>query len=132
MSNESSPLSPELHSQIAAAIRQVRNQVRWKSGKAQSHVEKRIRLGHLPPVTTLADYEMLIHAVLHHPEAMVYGFRYANALYPTIVAPYQDQLWLVMFGLDGIMETAFPLDDPVTYFQNPKYQRFGLLKEFLP
>ncbi len=132
MVDESSLLLPGLRSQIEAAIRQVRNQVRWKPNKAQSHIEKRIRLGHLPPVTTLTDYEVLIHAVLHHSEAVVYGFRYANVLYPTVVAPQQGQLWLVMFGLDGIMETAFPLDDPIIYFQNPKYQRFGLLAEFLP
>lgn len=128
---DDSPLFQPWHSQVGSAIQQARNQIRWKPGKAQPHLKKRIRLGHLPPATTLADYQRLIHGILHHPEAVVYSFRYAQTLYPTIVAPYQGQLWLVMFGLDGIMETAFPPDDPIIYFQNPNYQRLGLLEEFL-
>lgn len=131
MSGEAFFLSPTLRSQISAALRQVRQQIRWKPDRALPHLEKRIRLGHLAPAATLADYEVIIHTVLHQAGAVVYVFRNGGSIYPTVVAQYQDQFWLVMFGLDSVMETAFPPDEPITYFQNPKYQRLGLIEEFI-
>ena len=130
MLDESILLTATLRSQITEAIRQARTEIRWKPGKAQFHLAKRIRLGHLANTATLADYELIIRLVLSDMDAVVYGFRYNNLLYPTVVAWYQGYLWLVMLGLDGIMETAFPPDEPISYFQNPKYQRLGLLEEF--
>ncbi|MCE7989619.1 MAG: hypothetical protein DYG89_51385 [Caldilinea sp. CFX5] len=118
-----------LQKQIFTALQQILTQIRWKPNKAQSHLEKRIRLAHLPPATSLAEYEAIIGTVLRNPEATVYAFQYNNIFYPTIVAPYQGQVWLVMFGMNGIMETSFPPDDPVTYFQDPKYHLLGQIQE---
>ena len=123
-------LSEALRKQFAAALRSVSVQIRWKPGKAQPHLEKRIRLAHLPPMTSLADYEAVVNFVLQHSAANVYVFQYGDLFYPTVVAPYQGRVWLVMFGMNGVMETAFPPDDPVTYFLDPKYSLLGPIQEF--
>ncbi len=116
---------------IAETIRQLCQQIRWRPGRAEAHVEKRIRLGHLPPQATVAEYELLIMAVLNDPSAEVYLVEYGKIFYPTVVADYQGVKWLVMCGMDGIMETAFPPDDPVSYFQREKYHWISMLTELL-
>ena len=83
----------------------------------------------MPPATSLTEYEAIINAVLRNPDAIVYVFQYNDIFYPTIVALYQEQVWLVMFGMNGIMETAFPPDDPDTYFQDPKNHQLGPIQE---
>jgi hypothetical protein len=122
----------DLQAQVASAIRQVQSGVRWKPGKGHRHLEKRIRQGHLPPATTLAEYEAIILAIVSHPDAFGFVYRYGSTGYPTLVAPYKDRIWLAMFSLDGIMETAFPPDEPDTYFSaDPRYISVGPATEML-
>jgi hypothetical protein len=120
----------DFQAQVASAIRQVQVSVRWKPGKGQRHLAKRIRQGHLPPATTLAEYEAIILAIVSHPDAFVFVYRYGSTDYPTLVAPYKGRIWLAMFSLDGIIETALPPDEPDTYFSaEPRYIPVGLVKE---
>lgn len=122
----------DLHTRIANAIRRVQAGVRWKLGKGPRHLTKRIRQGHLPPTTTLAEYEAIILAIVSHPDAFVYVYRYGSTDYPMLVAPYKGRVWLVMFSLDGVIETAFPPDQPDSYFSDdPKYIPVGPAKEIL-
>ena len=114
---------------IAQALRQVQAQIRWKPGKAHKHLSKRKDQGHLPPQATLAEYEAIIQAVVRHPEALIYVYRYGSTDYPTVVASCEGQIWLVMFGLDGVMETAFPPGEPDTYFdRDPRYIPVGSIE----
>jgi hypothetical protein len=46
------------------------------------------------------------------------------------VTTLQDKIWLTMIGLDGLMETAFPPDEPETYLQDPAFVYVGVLEEF--
>lgn len=101
---------------IAQALQQVQAQIRWKPGKALEHLSKRRERGHLPRHATLAEYEAIIRAVVCHSEAWLYVYRFGATDYPTVAAPYEGQIWLVMFGLDGVIETAFPPDEPDNYF----------------
>ena len=39
--------------------------------------------------------------------------------------------WLVMFDLEGVMETAFPPTDPEVYLSDPCFQYLGTMKELL-
>lgn len=118
--------------QIADSFQEVRSQVRWKSGKGVQHLEKRIRQRHLDAATTLSEYEAIIQAIVSDPDALVYVYRYGSTDYPTVVAPYLGRTGLVMFSLVGIMETAFPPDDPIDYFsQDPRYSKIGTMKEVL-
>jgi len=122
----------DFRAQVAKAIRRVQSGVRWKPGKGHRHLAKRIRQGHLPPATTLAEYEAVILAIISHPDAFVYVYRYGPTDYLTLVAPYEGRIWLAMFSLNGIMETAFPPDKPDTYFSaDPRYVPVGSTREIL-
>jgi hypothetical protein len=37
-----------------------------------------------------------------------------------------------MIGMDGVMETAFPPDDPEQYLSNSAFTHLGLQSEILP
>jgi hypothetical protein len=93
------------------------------------HLTKRIRLEHLSPEATLADYETTIAAILNDNDAKVYLFVYNDIPYPTLVTTIQDRVWLAMIGIDSTMETAFPPDDPETYLADPAYTYLGQLEE---
>jgi len=114
---------------IADAIRRSREGVRWRPGKHTQHLVKRIELGHLPVGTTLAEYEAIIIRVISTSIAEVFVYRWGEILYPTVVAEVEGTWWLVMIGLDSIMETAFPPDNPATYLANLRFQRLGTLEE---
>jgi hypothetical protein len=114
---------------IADVIRKLREGIRWKPGKDAQHLAKRIELGHLPVGTTLAEYEAIITRVISTSTAAVFVYRWGETLYPTVVAEVEGARWLVMVGLDSIMETAFPPQDPETYLANLRFQRLGTLEE---
>jgi hypothetical protein len=86
--------------------------VRWRPGKNTQHLAKRIELGHLPVGTTLAEYEAIIIRVIRTSTAEVFVYRWGEPVYPTVVADVERVQWLVMVGLDSVMETAFPPEDP--------------------
>ena len=50
-------------------------------------------------------------------------------MYPTVVSDIDGSSWLVMLGLDGVMETAFPPEDADTYLANPQFLQLGTLEE---
>jgi hypothetical protein len=131
MTTENQPHSVDdkLLATIFEAFRAARTNVQWKSGKDIQHLAKRIRLGHLATDAKLIDYEAIIIEVLNNSEARVYVFFYNDKPYPTLVATVVDKDWLVMMGLDGFMETAFPPDDPVNYLADPAFVYVGVLKE---
>ena len=50
--------------------------------------------------------------------------------YPTVVPSEIDGVrWLVMLGMDGIMETAFPPEDAATYLASSRFSRGGTLED---
>lgn len=120
-----------MKSQIARAIQLVRTEICWKPNSAERHLEKRKRRKHLPEEATLDDYENIIRQVLHDESAQIYLFWYENVPYVTIVTVIENNTWLVMFDLDGLMETAFVVKRPNNYLGTPDYQYVGLLSEVL-
>jgi hypothetical protein len=123
--------SPDELIQIRNAIRQVKSKIEWKTGKDLAHLRTRINYGHLPASATISTYEAIIETVVADPSSDVYVFRWQHALYPTVVGKHQGDLWLVMFGLSGIMETAFPPSDPESYLADPRFDYVGVLQEVL-
>ena len=119
----------ELNAQVIAATRLVQAGVRWKPGKAQQHLQKRIALGHLEPETQLYDYEAIISALVHDAPAEVYVYIFDDQTYPVVVGTVDNQRWLAMFGLDGVMETAFPPMDAISYLSDSRFVRLGTLQE---
>lgn len=61
----------------------------------------------------------------------VYAYIWPNAAYVTVVGIYRDEYWLVMFSMEGIMETAFPPTDSAEYLSDPRFQYIGTIQELL-
>lgn len=121
----------DLRAQIANAIRQVRSSVRWKPGSATRHLLKRRLRGHLLADATLSDYERIIQSVLEDAQAQVYVYWHKDTPYVTVVSVIQDRHWLVMFSLDGLMESAYVVEHPDRYLSKPVFDPLGSLSEVL-
>lgn len=114
---------------VFQAIARVREQIIWKPGKATRHLSKRISRGHLPDDTTLEQYSTLITFVVNNPNANVYICVSGETIYPTLVANVENKIWLVIIGLDGVLDTAFPPDDPESYLAKSEFVYLGSFKE---
>ncbi len=114
---------------VVQAIRRVREQIIWKQGKANPHLVKRIRLGHLPEDATIEQYNAIITFVVNNNDSNVYVYVFGEMIYPTIVANMENRIWLVMIGLDGVLETSFPPDDPEGYLAKSEFIYLGSVKE---
>lgn len=120
----------EIQSLIKAIIL-IQSNIKWKPNKAQSHLLKRIKLGHLRKNSSLETYEEIIKKVTLNPESQLYVLQHENSLYPTLTGTIEESLWLVMFGIDGVMETAFPPSNPQKYLSNNSFIYLGKLKDFM-
>ncbi len=116
----------------AAAILMLRAHVRWKSGKALQHLEKRIRVGHLPAGTLLDEYNQIISDILRHPESAVYHYPFNADDYFGVVGNDREIPWLIILSATGIMETAFPPDDLINYLQRRNFIYLGKMREMIP
>jgi hypothetical protein len=115
--------------QAAEAIRAVQQRVMWKPGSAAAHLAKRKRRGHLPKEATVLDYEQIIRGVVSERRATVYVYTHEDVPYIAVVARVQTQDWLVMFGLNGLLESAYVLERPELYLTKPVFQRLGTVEE---
>jgi len=131
LSIKAAGLVEDLRTRIADAIRSVQSEVRWKPGSAARHLLKRKLRGHLPPDATLGDYERIILTVLKDADAQVYVYWHHDTPYVTIVAVIQGHHWLVMFALDGLMESAYIVENPDRYLSKPVFDLLGPLSEVL-
>jgi hypothetical protein len=124
-------IAPELHLQIVVAIRLIQTVIQWKPGKDIAHLRTRKKWQHLAEDATLEEYQAIIQTVVHDEVALVYLYHFGSRVYPSIVAQVQQKPWLVMFGLDGIMETAFVIESPQEYLGQPEFELIGQLWEVL-
>jgi hypothetical protein len=93
-------------------------------------LKRRLR-GHLSADATLNDYERIIQSVLEDIQAQVYVYWHKDTPYVTAVSILQGQHWLVMFSLDGWMESAYVVEHPEHYLNKPVFEFVGLLGEVL-
>lgn len=124
-------MNDEIRGQVLDAIRYAQSRIHWRLGKAEIHLLKRIRLGHLEPGTTLDEYESIIYQVLHDIQAEIYLFTYQWRNYPTPVSSRSERRWLVMIDMQGRMETAFMVEQPETYFADPRFTFLGGYQELM-
>ncbi|MFN8492757.1 MAG: hypothetical protein U0350_34460 [Caldilineaceae bacterium] len=117
--------------QIITAIRIVQASPHWKPGSVERHLSKRILRGHLPIGATVSDYARVIQAVLTTDDAQIYLYWYNESAYITVTAIINTQYWLVMFSLDGAMESAYVVENPERYLNKKEFERIGLLSEIL-
>ncbi|MBF2057313.1 MAG: hypothetical protein IGQ45_08825 [Cyanobacterium sp. T60_A2020_053] len=117
---------------LTKAIKLIQSQVKWKSiNKAEIHLAKRIKLGHLPNNSSLDDYQKVIQTIILDDESEIYIFQDNNCFYPTVTNKIDYKFWIVMFSLSGIMETAFPPSNPEKYLKNNPFVYIGKLKELI-
>lgn len=79
----------------------------------------------------MEEYQAIIATILSDPQADVFLYSWGDTVYPTVVSEYSGSRWLVIFSLSGVMETAFPPDDPGEYLSDPRFRRLGTLRELL-
>jgi len=79
----------------------------------------------------MLEYEVMIDQVITDSKAEVYIYVHEFTIYPTITSIIKEKLWLVMIGLDGILETAFPPENPKNYLSNPNFIYIGILEDLL-
>jgi hypothetical protein len=120
-----------IRAQVAEAVRLVQRQIRWKPGSAIHHLGKRKRRGHLALDATLAEYEQIIHSVVMDQAAIVYLYAHDDVSYAAVVASIQGQTWLIMFGLNGVLESAYIVERPDLYLRKSVFNRIGALEEVL-
>ena len=103
--------------QVVAAIRSIQTKLVWKPNSASRHLAKRILRGHLTDMATIADYQQILETVLHGDHADVYIFWYDNIPYVAIVDMVHQSCWLVMFNLNGVLESAYIVERPDLYLR---------------
>lgn len=107
--------------QLIRAIRLAQGQRLWKSGSAEGHLHKRKSRQHLPSSATLEEYEQIIQSILDDNTAKVYIYQESDEPYVAVSLWQQEQLWLVIFDQNGILETAFVVKNPSSYMSEPEF-----------
>jgi hypothetical protein len=121
----------ESEKQLADLIRKLRQQIVWKPGSATRHLLKRKLRGHLAGNATSADYEQLIQGILQSTNASIYIYDSENTPYLTVAASVENRVWLVIASFDGVVETAFVVENPVSYLERSAFRYIGKLGEVL-
>lgn len=116
-----------LLSQIRIVLQGLAHAVVWRPDSAKRHLAKRIRSGHLPEEATIQDYEALIRNIVLQPQCRIYAYtHHTQAIYAVGVNVWTGVEWLVMVGMDGVMETAFEIDSE-DYLSKLSYVYLGIM-----
>ncbi|TWH48545.1 hypothetical protein [Sporomusa sp. KB1] len=91
----------------------ISNGPEWKPGKLDKHVDKRKRYGHIPSDWTSEDYNNQILHILSNETTEVYWYHKTGFLQNYFVYGLPD--WVVIVGEDGVMESAFIIDQKNYY-----------------
>lgn len=114
---------------LKEALVSLGKEVQWKKKKAIAHLEKRRSMGHLPASASLAYYERIITEVVSQNDNALYIYEFGSRRYYVVRGFFGEQEWLVIFGADGTMETAFPPEDTDDYINKRGFLLIGLVKE---
>lgn len=119
------------HKEISTVVKRMRQSITWKPSAATRHLLKRKLRGHLPSGATLTDYEALIQQVLGEDDASIYVYHVEESVYLTVATWLDGRLWLVMASFEGIMETAFVVENADTYLEREVFQYIGKMSEVM-
>ena len=122
---------PDQTADIQDLIRKLRKEVTRKPGAATRHLLKRKLRGHLPVDASLKDYDQLIGHLLENNEAAIYVYYTGEISYLAVVARFDNKVWLVIMSFEGVMETAFVVENPDAYLERDEFQFFGLMGEVI-
>jgi len=118
--------------EVADALRRVRAQLRWKPGRDIAHLRKRQRRGHLLAEASMETYNQLIQNLVHAPDSLAYRYPVGEHSYYAIRGRVEQREWLVIFDVQGVLETAFPPTDIEGYLSRQGFEYVGTVGEILP
>jgi hypothetical protein len=124
-------LTPYERAEMVTALSAIQKRIRWKPNKGIRHLEKRKRMGHLPPHYSLEDYNKVISSIVKDGQNLAYLYEFAGERYYAVRGPFKDREWLVIFSREGIMETAFPPEEMEQYLERRGFMFVGRIKEVL-
>lgn len=73
----------------------------------------------------------MIHTILTNEKSAVYLCWYDAGVFVAVTTKLTGRVWLVMFSLEGILESAFIVENPNSYLNKPNFEYIGLLNEVL-
>jgi hypothetical protein len=115
--------------ELATLIFRLRRGITWKPSAAARHLLKRKLRGHLPTDATLADYEAVISQVLEAADSSIYVYYRDESTYLSMASWLDGRLWLVIVSFEGIIETAFVVENPESYLERAAFQFIGKMSE---
>lgn len=124
-------LSREERNELIEALRSIRKNIQWKVGKDVVHLEKRQRMGHISLSATILDYEKLITDIVQNDSNILYIYEFNECNFFAVRGFVQGCEWLVIYGSNGTMETAFPPEDIDDYLNKRGFIFIGQIKEVL-
>ncbi len=77
------------------------------------------------------DYSRFIHTLLTGGNNLVYHYPFGVRDYYAVSGYMRDTGWLVVFGSDGVLETAFPPDDLTGYVAKHGFELLGSMEELI-
>lgn len=116
---------------LVEALTALRGKVRWKPGKDIVHHQKRQDMEHLPASCSLAGYEKRILDIVRNGQNIVYLYEVRGIHFYAVRGFKADNEWLVIFGRDGVMETAFPPENMDEYLAARGFVVLGHVEEVL-
>jgi len=121
--------SPDLKQAAAAAILRLRQEISWKPGAASRHLLKRKLRGHLSATASLSEYHDLIRRILTEKTATIYVYYADDTPYLAVSWQWGEDLWLVISSLEGVIETAFVVENPESYLNRSVFHYLGQMEE---
>ncbi|MEW9673097.1 hypothetical protein [Ammoniphilus sp. 3BR4] len=91
------------------------------------HLKTRKDYGHIDDEWELEDYNDLIMTIVNDPSSEFYFY---PSFLPNKYFVLGDGKWIVMFGIDGTMETCFPPSNYDEYIEG-KFLYLGTVEEVL-
>jgi len=124
-------LTIEERAKLLNSLHCIRKTVQWKPGKDILHLKKRQRMNHLPLSASLLDYHKVISALIENELNIIYLYEFRGIYYYAVRGFIHEKEWLVIFGANGVMETAFPPENIDHYLERRGFVPLGRTKEVL-
>lgn len=122
-------MKDEIMCEASLAIQALTHRIKWRPQKGMAHLNKRKVLNHLPSSYTLNDYNQLIKSIISEPDNLIYLYIFGKDRYYGVVGKALETKWLVLFGSNGVMETAFPPDNISEYLEKRGFKLLGKIGE---
>jgi hypothetical protein len=77
-------------------------------------------------------YNQLIRDLVHAPDSLSYRYPVGERYYYAVRGRTGGREWLVIFDVQGVLETAFPPNDMDGYLSSQGFEYLGTVGEVLP